>query len=229
MGYGYAGVDSHDPDVEPISYWEFGFNSHVVNPQYREEFEVMIIGTGKGTYSGGCYWSVAGEGGKDEFKGMIDSNQTVSFYFIISMDSTDLFSYTKLVPPATLRQDLENAYKLKLLGNRPFYVKLRRDVGRIERYLDRKDSSRAYRELEGLRKELTRALKETEDEKGRKRRPKRFITPEAFDTLNEDTTVLLNSLTPKKRHKRDDDRDDREDDRKGRRDQKEKKNPDRPD
>lgn len=205
MGYGYAGVDSHDPNVQPISYWEFGFNTHVVDPEYRQEFVAMIIGTGKGTYSGGCYWSVNGKGGRADIKGVIDSNQTVSFTFTIAMDTSDLFAYTKLVPPKTLRQDLENSYKLDLLGNRPFYMKLLKEVNQIERRLDRKDSSKAYQELEGLRKELTKVYSEMQKEKGKMGRP-RFITPEAFNTLNEDITAMQNSLTPKK-HRKHDERD----------------------
>jgi hypothetical protein len=108
-----------------------------------------------------------------------------------------------------LREDLRNCFKLGFLGGRSLFRELVEKVEHIEKRLERKDSSKAFEELEKLAKELKKVRDETEKHEGRKRKPSRFITKEAYDILNEDVTILMSSLPPRKHDKEDDDKEDR--------------------
>ena len=213
MGYGLSGADSHDPDTEPLNFWEFGFNTNVKDPTFHEQFTVTVIGIHRGVFSGIVGWSVdPGKGGSAKIQGLVDSNQTSSFTFSISMDTSRVFEYSKVVAASSLRQDLDNSYDLNLLGNRSLYKKWGQQVERIENQLERKDPSKAYEELERFAKELKNVREETEKHEERKRKPNQFVTSEAFDILSEDVAILMSPLSPRKHHKEDDDRRDRQKD-----------------
>lgn len=203
--YGEFSVDSEDPDVDaPEPYNEFMADKGI-DGLYR----LTLFGTKPARYR--LFIVVRSKEkaqGFDMF-GLIDSNQVRVLEFTYSNDSTVSFVVKKLITATDLREDLRNCFKLGFLGGRSLFRELVEKVEHIEKRLERKDSSKAFEELEKLAKELKKVRDETEKHEGRKRKPSRFITKEAYDILNEDVTILMSSLPPRKHDKEDDDKEDR--------------------
>lgn len=199
--YGEFSVDSEDPDIDPPEPAN-EFETHdPVDGLYR----LTMYGTKAARYRLFVISRSQDKGEGLDTYGLIDSNQVRVLEFNYSGDSTKPFVVRKLITATNLREDLGNCLRLKLLG-RSLYKELLERVEHIEKRLDRKDSSKAFEELEKLAMELKKLRNETEKHEGTKRKPNRFVTKEAFDILNEDIAILMSSLPPRKYDKQDDDK-----------------------
>ena len=104
-------------------------------------------------------------------------------------------SATKVVASSSLRQDLANCYKLKLLGQRELYADLSRRADKFEKYLSHEDSLKARQELLKLKEKIEDVYKKSEksvEKKGPVRRD--FISEDAYRILDEDIRSLLEQL-----------------------------------
>lgn len=91
--------------------------------------------------------------------------------------------------PATIRQDLSNSFKLKLLGEQGFYKELSNSLDSYEKHLSKKDTLKAVKEVEKFRDRITE-----EYNKGTERNDKRFITADAWKILYDDAQYLVAHL-----------------------------------
>ncbi len=108
----------------------------------------------------------------------------------------------KISTANTFRQDLDNSYKLKLLGDKGFHKELSNILDNYEKHLSKKDTSNAVKELVKFQDRITEEYKE-----GTKSRDKRFVTADALQILSYDVKYLMDQLHDKSKHDRDDDKD----------------------
>ncbi len=142
--------------------------------------------------------------------GIIDSGQTATFVFTYDFNDRSKSRIRRVIVMSTLRQDLDNCFKLKLLGNKPLYTNWSHRVDKFEKELSEGDSLKARHELEKFEREIKRVREQTIKREERKQKlPPRFITADAFQILREDVQALLNQLPLKKKGEKDDDEEDR--------------------
>jgi hypothetical protein len=179
-GYGLSGVDSEDPDIPALEVWEFGFNSPISDPFFRETYSVEVIGTGRGMFTGvlGMTQTLSGKGAHFEIKGVIDSAQSVFYTFNFSTDSTETPTMSKNVTPSGLRQDLDNCFKLNLINNRGLYTSLKQKAENAIRQYEKGQGQAAVNLLQAFLNEL-----KAQTDKG--------IDKDAARILTEDAQALI--------------------------------------
>jgi hypothetical protein len=205
--YGESSVDSEDPNVEPPEPVMEFMTSRPVDGAY--ELELYGTKLSPFTLSVTVGRSMGDRGKRFVFSGLIDKGNVVNYKFTYSSALNVPLSASKSVGLSTLRQDLDNCYKLKLFGGKELYRDLNQRVGTFERYLSKKDSLKARHELEKFGETLEREYKRTtKGHDGKPKDKKRFVTEDAYRILNEDVDGLLD-LLPKERKKNREDRDEK--------------------
>jgi hypothetical protein len=153
------------------------------------------------------------------FRDLLDSNQAITYRIEYHGQPEGPIKFDKIVSSSTLRQDLGNSYKLKLLGDKELYKDLSHRLDKFKKDLARKDSSDARDELKKFGEKIEEVRKETVKREQRKQKPpKHFITADAYQILEEDVNALLKQLPMKKKGNKDKDDDRKDDDREGHRD-----------
>lgn len=89
--------------------------------------------------------------------GLIDKDQVILFSFDLATPPNKPVELVKLVNPSTLRQELRNAFRFKILGDTRFYAKLDRLLGSFEAYYANRDYVNARRSLRSFQAYLDRA------------------------------------------------------------------------
>jgi len=210
--YGTGGVDTEDPTVPAIVIQEFGFGTGSPSPG---KYSVSLIGTGLGVFEGRIVVTrllSSSTGASFVFKGIINRNQVVGYLFVFAPDSANPLTAEKEVPSSILRQDLDNSYKLKLLGEKELHKDLSHRLDKLEKYLSDKDSSKARHELEKFGEKIEDVRDQTIKTEQKKQKPlKHFITADAYQILQEDVNALLKQLPDEKKGKKEKD-DDKGDD-----------------
>jgi hypothetical protein len=188
---------------------EFGFRRIRYDTLITTTYTIQVFGTGNGTFMGDALarqtWNPQ-KGGQFHTEGVIDSNQTVSYKFSYSTDSTITPTFWKVVTPQIIEQDFNDCFKLKLLGDRGFYRELRNQLDDFDRYIEHRDSVEAGRELEGFWDRLKKVYADTletshgkEHEKGRtgkfERGHRDFVKQEAYQILSEDVSLMMAQLS----------------------------------
>jgi len=195
--YGVSSIDSEDPNMEPPE----PVNEFMSNDPVDGTYHLKLFGTKLAGYRLVTGISRGpGDGKTFEFIGVIDSNGVQEYEFNYSSIPGVPFQATKSTNGNILRQDFENCYRLKLLGNKSVYKELSNRISQIERRFGQGDSSKAYEELKRLGRQLKKVKEETEKHEQRKQKSDRFITKEACDILAEDITILESSFSSHWRH-----------------------------
>jgi hypothetical protein len=178
--YGLSGADSEDPDIPALEVWEFGFNTPISDPLFRETYTVEVIGTGQGLFYGilSMAQTFSGKGGDFEIKGVIDSAQSVFYTFNFSTDSTETPTMSKNVTPSGLRRDLDNCFKLNLINNRGLYTSLKQKAENAIRQYEKGQGQAAVNLLQAFLNEL-----KAQTDKG--------IDEDAARILTEDAQALI--------------------------------------
>jgi hypothetical protein len=182
--YGVFSLDSEDPEIEaPPPVIEF-----ITYSPLRGEYALTVVGVGRSQYSVAITlaWARA-SGAVMKVEGVIDSLQAVKY--VIRYDSTKTnSSVKKIVVEGSLRQDLDNCYKLTLLGARQLYDDLSHRVDKYEEYVRENESSKARLELEKFSGKLDDVYAKT---KGPSRDPNHFLSDTAYRILKEDVQGLM--------------------------------------
>lgn len=182
--YGIFSLDSEDPDIDaPPSVIEF-INSRSMVGAYS----VNIFGHRPTTFSFNILvvWKER-RNASFVIEGAIDSLQGLEYVLNIQ-SSPETSAIQKIVSAATLRQDLDNCYKLNLLVGEPLYTDLRHRVDKYESFLSKSDTVNAKRELEKLEKKLEEVW---EKSKGPSRDPNHILKDVAYRILTGDVRTLL--------------------------------------
>ena len=120
---------------------------------------------------------------------IIDKDNVITYRFEYHGQPGSLITFEKVVTPSTLRQDLGNSFKLKLLGEQGFYKELSNSLDSYEKHLSKKDTLKAVKEVEKFQGRIT-----GEYNKGTKPNDKRFITADAWKILYDDAQYLVAHL-----------------------------------
>ena len=188
--YGVYSVDSEDPDVDPPE----PVNEFMTHDPVNGVYHLTLYGTKLARYRLSILVDAQNKGKAVVLFGMIDSNQVRKLEFEYSSDSAAPFLVRKITISGTLKEDLMNCYKLKLLGNQSVYKEFSNKTAKIERQFGNGDSAKAHDELEKLVKELKKLREETEKHEERRQKPNRFITREAYEILSDDIAILMSSF-----------------------------------
>lgn len=186
-GYGFSGVGSLTPNKPSISVREFGFITSLQDTLFSTSYVVQLFGNAKGMFIGDISmrqtWS--GKGADFHVVGVIDSDQTVSYLFRYGTDSTVTPTMTKLVTPHTIRQDLDNSFKLNLLGEADFYNNLANILTSFEEYLAQSDTVSARQELILFQQAIDNENKDTTNT------TIAFVNADAWNILHGDAQSLI--------------------------------------
>lgn len=112
----YAGYGAGS-DGQP----EFGFKRILWDTLFSTTYTVQVFGTGNGAFTGDGIarqtQSGNGKGARFPVRGVIDSNQTVTYELNYSTDSTITPTMVRVVDPSTTTQDITDLLKLNLITN----------------------------------------------------------------------------------------------------------------
>jgi len=201
--------DSPSADYQPSPQdLQFEFEYRFRSPDDDGIYTVETIGTTLGPYT--LFVDVSPRRGstlqryRKEIKGVTNINQVTKYQLTYSGIAGAPVALEKIVTANTLRQDLENCYKLKLLGDKGFHEELSNILDSYEKHLSRKDALKAVKELEKFHDRITKEYKE-----GTKSRDKRFVTADALQILSYDVQYLTDRLHHKSKHGRGDDEKDK--------------------
>ena len=135
-------------------------------------------------------------------RGVIDKGVIIKYRFEYHGEPGTLVRFEKLVLQTMIRQDLDNCYKLKLLGDKGFHKELSNILDNYRKHLLRRDTLKAVKELEKFQNRIAKEYKE-----GTKSHDKRFVTADALQILSYDVQYLIDRLPEKSKHGRDNDKD----------------------
>jgi len=179
--------DSASADVSLL--FEFG----PLSAENRGTYSLQLIGRRLGTYEMLSFLESGGNNGvtvkESTATGVIGVGQTVSYTFMLVAPFNQPIAFTKAVNTITIRQDLDNSFKLKLLGEQGFYKDLSNSLDSYEKHLSKKDTLKAVKEVEKFQDRIT-----GEYNKGTKPNDKRFITADAWKILYDDAQYLVAHL-----------------------------------
>lgn len=223
----------YEPSADDVQH-EFEWSFELENS--TKELSLEAIGVRAGLYW--IHFSVDPVGGKGKslsLQGIIDTAQSCEFSVLLATTAGIGLTVTKSMYQGSLRQDVDNCYKLSLLGEKQLYKDLSHRLDKFEKYLEKEDSIKARHELEKFgekldevygkdrkkasRDEESKRREYQEEEKGKDRgkkmdeskakRRKHFITADAYTILKEDVSLLLDQLpgNEKKRPKKEKERD----------------------
>ena len=180
--YGTGGAGSEDPNYPPIEYSEFALD----NPDGKYTLEIIGVDGGKFELRG---FFLRGKGVGREFLslGVISEGQRVFYDLTYEVTPLGEMSIARRFESSSLRQDLDNCYKLQLLGAKPLYIDLNHRVGKYEEWIQKTDTVKARQELEKLEKKLDEVY---EKSKGPSKDPNHFIKEDAYQILKEDVVEL---------------------------------------
>ena len=183
--YGVMSIDSEDPDVEaPPSVNEF-----TTDEPLEGRYSLTLFGTRPTKYRLSIVMiRTLSDGGVSVFHGLIDSGQTQEYSFEYTPEVGKEYLASRLIESSSLRQDLENCYKLTLLGTKPLFIDLDHRVSKYEEYIEKDESAKARHELEKLDKKLDEVYEKTS--KGNSADPNHFIKEDAYRILKEDVKSL---------------------------------------
>jgi hypothetical protein len=169
-------------------------------------YSLQLFGRRVGTYELLCSLESNGNGSvsakESTAAGVVNVGQVVAYEFMLTEPYDKTIGLVKIIGTKTLRQDLDNSYKLKLLGDLNFYKELSNIVDDFEKHLSRKDETNAIKELKKFQDRITKEYKATP-----KSHDKRFVTSDALEILSYDLNYLVDQLQGKSKHGRDDDKD----------------------
>lgn len=180
--YGVYSVDSEDPDFPaPPPIIEFISYSPIPG-----EYGLTLYGVGRSRYEIDGFLMVRPLRLTFSTRGVIDSLQSAEYRFHLDTTGRKPW-FKKIVGVHSLRQDLDNCYKLELLGARPLYIDFSHRVAKYEEAAG-KGASRAKHELEKFKKKLDEVYEKT---KRATKEKNHFVTDLAYRILKEDIEVLL--------------------------------------
>ena len=193
---------------------EFGFNTALEDTSFSTTYTIQLFGTGNGVFKGsvGGRQTLSGKGASFSVLGVIGLNQTLTYVFNYSTDSTVTPTFTKVVTPQIIKQDFENCYRLGLLGKERLYRDFAHQLNEIVKDVARKDSLEARKDLERFGDKLEDVFKETFRDNPQKnavilgefeKTHKKFLDLDAYKILSEDISLILKELPEK--HRRGDD------------------------
>jgi hypothetical protein len=197
--YSTSGLgDSPENDEPQDSDFSHEFMYTLPSPEGDGKYEIEVIGVEPCVYSLfidiSPAWGSHVQSFRKTIKGLTDKDQVTQFQLEYAGDASKQAMLSRVVSPVDLRQDLDNSFKLKLLGGYGFYKELSNREDNFEKHLSKKDTSAAVKELEGFRATFTK-----EYEKGIKPNGNRFITADAWKILSDDTQYLADRLQSKSR------------------------------
>jgi hypothetical protein len=169
-------------------------------------YDLQLFGRRLSKYEISSFLETTGKGGvavkESAATGVIGVGQTVLYAFMLDAPFVRPIPLTKAVNTSILRQDLDNCYELKLLGNRSFHKELSNILDSYKKHLSKKETLKAVKELEEFHDRITKEYKE-----GTKARDKRFVTADALHILSYDVKYLIDQLHDTSKHGREGDKD----------------------
>jgi len=185
---------------------QFDFQCRFITPDNDGAYTIQTIGIELGVYS--LFVDISPRRGSNlkpfrkRMKDLTDIGQVTEYKFTYSSTYPTPANLAKVVALQTLRQDLDNSYKLKLLGEKELHKDLSHRLDKLEKYLSDKDSSKARHELEKFGEKIEDVRDQTIKTEQKKQKPlKHFITADAYQILQEDVSALLKQLPDDKKKK----------------------------
>ncbi|MFZ1082175.1 MAG: hypothetical protein WAO19_09650, partial [Candidatus Kryptoniota bacterium] len=168
---------------------EFGFRTALEDTSFSTTYTIQLWGTGNGFYTGGggAQQTWSGKGLNIQVLGVIDSNQTVTYVLKYSTDSTIAPTFMKVVTPQIIHQDLDNCYKLEMIGGSNFYNDLENILTSFEQYFAQTDSISAREELVLFQQTIGSTINVTPVPKG-------TINSTGWNILHNDAQSLISLL-----------------------------------
>jgi hypothetical protein len=123
-----------------------------------------------------------------QFTGLIDSNEVVSYQIDYHGQPGSSITFQKVVTQQVLHQDLDNSFKLGLVGNSAFYTILSDSLNQFDQSLAAKDSIAARSTLQNFLNQITQAPRDSAGTN--------FVTSDAFNILQSDVNTFLQQLPP---------------------------------
>jgi predicted transcriptional regulator len=132
---------------------------------------------------------------KFQFKtvNVIDKDSVITYRLKYHGQPGTPIKFEKIVNTQTIRQDLDNCFKLKLLGHDEFYISLVQQLDSFNSDLAHKDSVKARQALvqfEDALQEVQNQTVKSGNEKGNEA----FTTQDVYQILSGDVTSLLEQL-----------------------------------
>lgn len=182
--------ENDDPQDSDLSH---EFLCTLQSPENDGIYTIETIGADTGLYS--LFVDISPKKGSNvqrfrmTVRGVADVGQIQKYQLIYSGDPNVPVKVEKIVTSSSFRQDLDNSFKLKLLGGQSFYTELLHTLDRYEKELTKRDSIGAVKDLEKFQESIT-----SESDKRIKPNDKRFITEDARKILYDDAEYLIDRL-----------------------------------
>lgn len=172
--YGHGGVDSENPDHEGITSSDF-----YIQPAFSDIYTIKLIGISLTKYQFFIgFMRGQDEGGEITEFGLLDKGQVQEYIFSYSTDTTKSTVFEKIVTLVTLKQDLENAFKLSLISSQGIYKSLLQKLNNAGKSYNRGQIKAAINILQAF-------INETEAQRGKQ------LTNDAAAILAEDAELLI--------------------------------------
>lgn len=182
--YGVFSIDSEDPEIDAPS----PVNEFMDDEPISGAYKVTLFGMKPSLYRISVSMSrTIKDGHLVESRGVIDSNQVIEYALQYDRSPGRPYIVERVIEGRTLRKDLDNCYKLQLLGAKPLYVDLSHRLEKYEEWIQKGDTAKARQELEKLSKKLDEVY---EKSKGPSKDLNHFIKEEAYRILKEDVGGL---------------------------------------
>lgn len=188
--YGVMSVDSEDPEIEaPPSVKQF-----MTYTPLEGDYRLVVKGLLSTRVTSNILMarSTRGDSKVFEFEAVLDSGQSVEYLLQFDQVRNAPFRVSRVLSDHSLRQDLDNCYKLQLLGAKQLYIDLSHRVDKYEEWIQKADTAKARQELEKLGKKLDEVYVKS---KGPSKDPNHFIKEDAYRILKEDVGGLVEYLS----------------------------------
>jgi hypothetical protein len=188
MSYGVGGLSIQEAsNIEDTSAWEFGTNDVITDSSFQMKYTVEIIGENIGYYKieGALIQDLLGHRKNINKNGVLDSLQSVFYRMSYSTNPNFTPVFTKIVSAPTIRQDLENCYKLNLIRNQSLFSNLLSSVNRVDATLLLNDTLSARYNLLQFDIQIDSISNDTLK-----------LAPVGYQILKEDVSQMFTDLPP---------------------------------
>ena len=128
---------------------EFAFRGALTDTAFSTTYTIQVFGTANDVFTGdgGGRQTWSGKGGGFHTIGVIGLNQTVTYVFNYSTDSTVTPTFMKVVTPQIIRQDFDNCSKLKIIKDAQLCSNLGNILTAFQKDLAKGDSVSARQQI----------------------------------------------------------------------------------
>lgn len=170
----------------------FEFGVGISSPENDGVYTIETIGTELGKYSLEIIVTPENESTLQRFRqdieGLTDKDQVTRYRFSYNGAVGAPVKFEKLVTQRLLRKDLDNSFKLKLLGNNAFYKILSETINRFHESLSAHDTATAHITLQNYWHLISAVPR------GNDTTASQFVLADAYTILQTDLNAFLKKL-----------------------------------